>query len=237
MSSPRCPRVARADFRIQNPYTLGNVQVGRKAAAAGALLGAVVVGVMGNAAWELLVRPGVTRLGRLIAHVMTLGSMALRNAPYASAALDPTPLPALAGYMLLTSFPLGVATAIVLRGYAHYLFRHRQKKLGATDVHRESERRVSNHTLFALAATMVVGLTAVSSISYSIVDRAVLIWRVFNTDMRICAPFLTPGETAMLQSTFARMTTEADYEKVHAILEAKAKAHNVSLSNVSVSKP
>ena len=59
------------------------------------------MGLISTGLWDLLFKPGLTHVGRVFLTVITLGSETMRDGAYASAALDPTPLPSL---MLLLLF-------------------------------------------------------------------------------------------------------------------------------------
>src|SRR2546427_8335681 len=61
----------------------------------GAGFATIILGIIGSGLWDMVVKPGVTGFGRFTLSLFTLGSVTLRNAAYSSAALDPTPLPAL----------------------------------------------------------------------------------------------------------------------------------------------
>ena len=68
-----------------------------------------------------MVKPGITKVGRLILDIFTLGSIALKDAAYSSAALDPTSLSGLAllqlGIVILTipSIDVYIRTKMIRR--------------------------------------------------------------------------------------------------------------------------
>ncbi len=70
------------------------------------ILGAILLGAIGSGVWEVIAKPGLSRTGRFFLSLFTLGSTKLRDASYASAALDPTPLPALLVlFVIVPMFP------------------------------------------------------------------------------------------------------------------------------------
>ena len=45
----------------------------------------------------------------------------------------------------------------------------------------------------------------------TILNRSVLIWRVFRANNRICAPYMSPAQLSRIEADFASMTTRDDY--------------------------
>jgi hypothetical protein len=77
---------------------------------------------------------------------------------------------------------------------------------------------------FLMAA--FIGLTAQTVSSTS---RAVTIWNEFHTNVRICSPYLAPGQSATLESRFAQMTTHGDYDLVLADLKVVADRNGLKI--------
>ncbi|PYS27914.1 MAG: hypothetical protein DMF75_19615 [Acidobacteria bacterium] len=76
-------------------HDLTTTPPGKKRRIAWVVLGTVILGAVGSGLWDLLMKPGVSRFGRLFLGIITFGSKTLRDSAYSSAALDPTSLPAL----------------------------------------------------------------------------------------------------------------------------------------------
>ena len=63
-----------------------------------AILGAIILGAIGSGLWDMLAKPGLGTVGRLLLNIVTLGSKTIRDAAYSSAALNPTAMPVSCAY-------------------------------------------------------------------------------------------------------------------------------------------
>jgi hypothetical protein len=62
-----------------------------------------------------------------------------------------------------------------------------------------------------------------------IIGQAILIWRVFNVDVNICAPYLTENEEKQLRARFAAVKTRTDYQVIDEELNRIARKNSITL--------
>jgi hypothetical protein len=126
-----------------------------------ATVGAITIGVLGSGMWDLLAKPGLGRLSRLAISLVTLGSSAVRDIPYASAALDPASLPGLLIILLLGILPFVGGVAVLLIRYSRPWIRNRlRSRMQQLRVAGENGEENARHWLHARAnrATWVLAL-------------------------------------------------------------------------------
>src|SRR2546423_480145 len=82
-----------------------------------AILGAIILGAIGSGLWDMLAKPGLGTVGRLLLNIVTLGSKTIRDAAYSSAALNPTALPSLIFLAVGSFLPLYLAFRVFLKEY------------------------------------------------------------------------------------------------------------------------
>ena len=170
---------------------------------------ATLLAVIGNAIWELLVRPGLTKLGRALLDLVTFGSTAAKDTAYSSAALDPYPVAALLILIFLASAPLGMVLSVPMRRLGGFV--------------RTTKRAIV--VLSAFVAMSGVGLF----LATCILSQAILIRRVFFADLAICAPYLTPQQEAQFRASFAAVSKQSEFQLIQTRLQAVAVANGVSL--------
>jgi hypothetical protein len=207
-----------------------------------ALAYALGLAILGHALWEIAVRPGITAAESRIRSIVTLGSVAVRDAPYSSAALDPTPLPSLLWLGLVAMVP-PLALGMFLSSEMDPLYRRRMIRqvatkaaaLQATNKALETSaaiRAVLAKRLWWLRAALVVLVLTVSvitSIASSVVNEAVAVWRTFHANLEMLGPHLTDADRLEFRAAFAGMKTRADYVALHGRLLKMAATSGVTL--------
>jgi hypothetical protein len=98
---------------LRSPVTTGRTG-GCHHPAPTTIFGLLVFGIVTFIVTDLLLRPGLSAAGRVLLNIITFGSSAVRDATYATAALDPTPLPALSGLSLLSGGLCGTVVSVTL---------------------------------------------------------------------------------------------------------------------------
>jgi hypothetical protein len=194
--------------------------VGKKGAVF-ALLGAIAIGVIGSGLWDMLAKPGLGRLGRLFLTLVTLGSESARSQAYADAALDPTPLPSLILLLFLYALPFLVLLGDVTAKGTRFLFGTKLKEL------RPGGYRVISITILA----MFLLAASWGFVKFLTVNQSVLIYRVFNANMRICAPYLSDSEERKFKARFAAVKTRSDYLAIEEDLKKLAVSKSIGLVN------
>lgn len=215
------------------------------------LLGAVLIGAIGSGVWEMVVRPGLSGIARGVLTVLTFGSNTLRDAAYSTAALGAESLPAL---MLLYALALVPLLVMVRVGFRSFVGPRLDRKLDAEDAeaHKEIWRKAGSEEEANLAidelranttaklrrsiwwleaaAMVLLGFAALQIyLSFSVLNQAVLIQRVFFANLAIAAPHLTAEQEELLRAQFSAVTTRAEYAALNQQIRQVADANGVRL--------
>jgi hypothetical protein len=185
---------------------------------------------------SILTTTGILKLWSKILYVITLDSAAVRDAPYASAAVDPYPVPPL---MLLTGVLLGVIAISLLilgRGY-WYLVRGYLRSRSGTPQLRGSRKvffqngKLVKKNLFVLlvGSVYISGFCVALAVPVGIANEAVLSRRYYEADRDIVAPYMTPTQLTQLQADFAQIETKAQYKAIMDRLATVADEHHVKI--------
>lgn len=180
-----------------------------------ALLAFVISGL-----YDLIVRPGIGACGRFFLSVMSFGSNFAKDQAYASAALDPTPIPSL----LLLFLILGLLGSIQLTLSIGRLLKTKiTKEIEAQENDDEKLRLVDKklvtlnklHSKLNKVEIVSVVLFLIFVVwSLSIQNQSILIWRVFHADIRTATPYITEGQKIVLISQFSQVKSEDDYQPI-----------------------
>jgi hypothetical protein len=214
-------------------------------------LGAVMLGALGSGLWDILAKPGLSRLGRFFLGLITLGSERVRDAAYTSAALDPSPLPPLLLLIVVSIIPL---IAAFMMGFMEFgmspIIRWLDKPstnpaLGDDKNHTEKGeesrtwREAQKIRRFKIRRRLSIFFIIYCCIFFliifvgvSIVNQAIVIKRVFDANIRICAPYLSDKEEKRLRARFAAMNSRIDYIAINNDLKQVASQNGISLINV-----
>ena len=180
---------------------------------------ALTLAVVGHALWEMVISPGVHLAGHGLRTVLTLGSETVKNAPYESAAIDPTPLPGL----LLMILAAAAATLAVLKGVFDDLSRLFPRVSGWFA---KSASRAKLAGAWSYIASAVIGLGLVASLltTVSVVNEAIVIWRVFHSNLSAVESVLPEEECRAFRTRFATMNSRAEFVALnHDMFAAAAK--------------
>lgn len=197
-----------------------------------AVASALILGAAGSGLWEMLFKPGLGRLGRFLLNLATLGSVTIRDFAYQSAALDPTPLASLQLIVLLAQVPLFLIVLVMTDRPMRRIVRSRLARKAVAGGRKEPyvAYRIRTETLYRRLRLLIIGLNLLISLytltAAAVLNQAVIVYRVFHTDLAICRPHLSNDEWIQLLSRFASMRSKADYEALHERLAAVAKAAN-----------
>lgn len=207
-----------------------------------AILGTVLAGAIGSGVWDVIAKPGITRAGRFLLTVLTLGSKTVRDTPYSSAALNPYSLPAL---QCLTFAIVGFSTLMLLPvlifsrrpgtdKYAGEL-RHELDRIPSADERIEllqsklTSLLRKRRYLIAFQVVLTAVVVGVMYVEASVVNQAVLIRRIHDANMQIIEPYISAQELSRLRGQFAAVTSQADYAAVRFQIEQVATAHGIRL--------
>lgn len=185
------------------------------------VIGTLLLGAAGSGLWDILFKPGLGKIGRVILYLITFGSKTLKNYAYESAALDPTPLASLVLILLLVSF---VPLPLFFIGF----------KIGKWRVERKIEKliRKAGRKLDYVMITMLLILVLITLTASLILNQAVLISRVFRADLTICGPYISADQEKSLKSKFASMKTKVDYSLINKELNKIADEAKIKLIEI-----
>lgn len=165
-------------------------------------------------------------------YVITLGSSKVKDAPFASAALNPYPLGPLLLFSLFTYASAGIVGIVAGALLGGRVFRLSSGKTSSqSGVGEDRKAPSSRGTWFRRILLLLIPLPILLAIAvpYVIVDQAVLARRIYEADRDIVAPFLNPQQLAEIQAEFCAITTKAQYIVLIDKLRLIAEAHQTKL--------
>lgn len=212
------------------------------------LFGTIVVGALGSGLWDIGVKPSLTWVLRSLLDIVTLGSSTIKDSAYAAAALDQTAAPSAYVYQMLISFlwsPLALFLAwefgftpervrrLILRNSAARSpdDNSTDRRIACLELQTEqSEARRKSLRHLRRILLVVLGLLIGYVTARALVhNQSLLIWRSFQADMKMCAPYLTDSEEEKLQSDYSAMKSKADFLRVLKPLQNLAQQHELRL--------
>lgn len=181
------------------------------------IVGVIIIGVIVTLLYDLIIKPGLSGLGRHILNVVTLGSTTIRDYAYSQAALDPTSVSALMLLLVVLSLPFGFMTATI-----SIRFRNLRKKEGEPQV--RSKTRALFGWLFPVLLLFFL----------MVHNQSIAIWRTFNANMKIITPYLSEQERLKLYSQFSEMSTKEEYEAINKIFVLTANNNDLQLRDIGL---
>ena len=203
----------------------------------------ILLGALGTACWEAVLKPIFVHVGRPLLKVATLGTSSLRDAIYRDMAARPTYKPAL---FLILFIVLGLSGVLGYTGSRYYSSHfeqppyvtkaQRQAELKDMSPERlDQERRnweVEIHEIekelssiwFSLTLFAFV-VTALLQARYRYVSVAIA---YFDQLMAITAPYLSNEDEKAFRSAFAQIASRNDYLTIVEKLRDHAHTHGVS---------
>jgi hypothetical protein len=202
----------------------------------------LLLGILSSALWDLLFKPGITEFGRILLSIATFGSATIKNFAYASAALDPTSIPALLVVVLASWAPIFFIA--LLFGIMHGRRSadkaiEEAEKLAAGDIEKLKavlEARITRlqRLLKWFVGVILIIVSTISVTTSTVLNQSVAVWRTFHADLAICAPHLTPLEEKQFRARFASMTTRVEYLAISNDLQQVAVKNDVKLVNIDL---
>jgi hypothetical protein len=191
-----------------------------------AVVGAITIGVIGSGLYDLLVKPGISHLGDWFFNIVSHWSVTIKDAPFGSAALDPTSLPSLIIIFLMGSIPIYLFS-VILFIVPMKAIKEKLKKKVLTKKKRPSKTLKIASSIAAIVN--IVCILLVIQTALSVLNKSIFIHRVFYSNLKICAPYINQLEEEKLISEFSNMETMLDYEKINSLLNKVATENGISL--------
>ena len=184
------------------------------------LVSAVIAWILGHIL-DLFKSSAITLWGRFLS-IISLGSTAVRDAPYAMAALNPYPLPSLVLVTIGVSIPLATSLVVMRR-----FFWQPKKEAGSTQSPDRSTRGVVRDRLVTSIILVIMPIGMV--VPVGILNQAVLVRRVYEADRDIIAPHLTSSQMLQLQADFCAVQTKAQFAAVMKQIRVVAENNKTTL--------
>lgn len=192
----------------------------------------LVLGAIGSGVWEVLFRPGLSWVGKVLSEV----SSRFENDIYSSAALDPQPLPGLILLLLICTIPLCVAAYFVMEGFVRKplvgAFRRSLNSELANAAEDQTEaildrrlRRVS-----VMGALVMVVFFGISFVGFTLQNEATKVWRISQANLEVCAGYAADLEIKRLRALFRSMNTRADFDQFKIELDRIANSASIRLN-------
>jgi hypothetical protein len=185
---------------------------------------------------SVLTTAGVLRLWSKILYVITLGSTTVRDAPYASAAVNPYPVPSLMIIVLLLMVGMSFIGYILCKAYWRAITRYfKNKSNSETNKTQDTPSApIRKQVLVLVVATIYFGAFFFALIiPFGIENEAVASRRIYEADKEMVAPYLTSSQLVQIQADFAGIETRAQYKILMDRLAAVAEEHNVKIHKVT----
>ena len=200
----------------------------------------MLVGAVGSGIWDVVAKPGVNWATTWCLRVITLGSVTVRDLPYASAAMNPYSLPSLlVFFFVVMAVPLPSLFLLEFEFLGPLIRRRLERRMdsirqAANSVEegdaavKQTKTKSRRGWVLVLAGYSMI-LFWFGYVSFGIVNQAVFVRRIHDANMDILTPYITAPDRARVQSSFASMNTKSDYERLRAELERMAATAGVQL--------
>lgn len=200
------------------------------------VLGTIVLGAIGSGLWELIFRPELGRISNLVTSISTFADRSV----YTGAALDPTPVPGLILLLVLVLLPALMGMWFLHRGFLRPLVRSNiEKKIARYEEEAQLssaepgyvEKKINTNIRWLAGGGAVYCLLIFVFIFYALLieNKAIVVWRVFNQNIEILAPFVDAKQISILRSHFRSMKDRRDFEAIYRSMNAVASSHGVTL--------
>lgn len=202
------------------------------------IAGVVLIGVVGSAIYDAIVKPGFNMVSKVFFDLITFGSQTVRDYAFSNAALDPTALPSMLIFLTMSGMFLGVILIVNLKG------RRRgkkpissssevsmsgkivQKDFSELDMKKARRNRYLDWFIDGLMIAMLF-------ITITVVNQSILVWRVYNANEKIIAPYVTSSDLLKIKSQFSQIKTEKEYKVLFEAMQSVALKNKIELRSES----
>lgn len=177
------------------------------------IVGIVIIGIIVSIIYDMLVRPGLTTVGRFVLDLLTFGSDTIKDTAYSRAAINPTPTTALFIFSMILSFTMAPVFA-----YTGYVFAKWLRKANlvrnAIDSRNPNSTKAGSRRKFRVFLTLYLFTMIPVHTIFSIQNQSVRIWQSFHTHLATIAPYISEDERLLLSSQFATIEGRDDYTSI-----------------------
>ncbi|WP_043046662.1 MULTISPECIES: hypothetical protein [Pseudomonas fluorescens group] len=202
------------------------------------IAGVVLIGVVGSAIYDAIVKPGFNMVSKVFFDLITFGSQTVRDYAFSNAALDPTALPSMLIFLTMSGMFFGVILIVNLK------IRRRgkkpissssevsmsgkivQKDFPELDMKKAKRIRYLDWFMDGLMIAMLF-------ITITVVNQSILVWRVYNANEKIIAPYITSSDLLKIKSQFSQIKTEKEYKVLFEAMQSVALKNKIELRSES----
>jgi hypothetical protein len=186
------------------------------------VIGSLVIGALGSGLWSWMFEPVLSRVGKGILNLVTLGISSLKDNVYSTAAQGLHEVPSLHVHLFVITIMVTLPLTISVFG----LLLLRQKSATAA---RRSLSRGRLRQLILLYVFFICVFGSSLFVTFLLNNQANLTVTHFQQSLRICRPYMTPNEYIRFESDFAQMRKRDDYLRLSDSLGAVARKNNETL--------
>ncbi|MGM3422502.1 hypothetical protein [Pseudomonas benzopyrenica] len=180
------------------------------------IIGVLAIGIICSALYDIFIRPGINIFSSKLFDLATLGSQSIKDYAFSNAALDPTSLPSA---FLLFAFSGGLTGVLMAKGTFRFKRSIRSQQIPLKD---RKLRRLITPIISLLCIVFIF-------VSITVTNQSILIWRSFNANTKIIAPYTNEKDLLIISSKFSSMTTEAEYNEIYKTVSTIAESNNLRL--------
>jgi hypothetical protein len=182
---------------------------------------------------SVLTAAGGLKLWSRVLYIVTLGSAEVRDAPYASAALNPYAVPSLMLLFFALFAFIALSLGLVSRAYGRLIFRYLRSRGGVGKPRRPQTPTAKHFIMLTVMSIYTIAFSLAMVVPVGIENQAVASRRFYEADRDIVAPYMTQPEIVQLQADFSEVETKAQYIAIIDRLVAVADQHHVKIYRVT----
>lgn len=206
------------------------------------IAGVIIIGVVGSAIYDALVKPGFNIVSKVFFDLITFGSQTVRDYAFSNAALDPTALPSMFVFLTMTGVSVGIIIIVNMKVRRRWRRELTSSFESLTPLQKEQEQEQGNlnqsdrkkiKRLRYLDWLLDGLMIALIFITTTVMNQSILVWRVYNANENIIAPYVSPSEMLKMKSQFSQIKTEKEYKDLYEVMHAIALKNKVELRSES----
>lgn len=218
---------------MEQEKTNSSMTAQRLSRIAAGVIGTVFLGALGSGLWDAIFRPGIGSIARYFTRL----SSTLDNQIFTSAALNPEPVTPLLLLMTLLIAPTAIGSWFFFKGFINLpLSRLLDKRINTTlsiaATRDKQERYLINmlRTTGLLGTLLSIAILFTLWLGISVQNESVLVWRKFNQNLDICAPYMDTEQKTLLRSAFRQIKSRNDFVQIQHTLDNISSQHDIKLN-------